>query len=208
MSVCQLYSKQMHVYNLVHRNVSSNSSTCIKTTKTLLVDSPTCNMVSKHFILSVIWWFNKVPLCSREVTPYGIDNLNHDQRKEMSTKNELYVNPTSFFVRAVYDYRSDDPSALQIVRGDVIEVLTVLESGWWDGLIGEERGWFPSNYAIKISKAEAKAALGVLWPGDYSEDEASGSDDEPVAPETGSMKSQKSAASRGSDAGKMTTVSF
>lgn len=41
----------------------------------------------------------------------------------------------------------------------MIEVLTRLESGWWDGLLGDERGWFPSNYVAVISDEEAEAAL-------------------------------------------------
>lgn len=41
----------------------------------------------------------------------------------------------------------------------MIEVLTRLESGWWDGLLGDERGWFPSNYVTVISDEEAEMAL-------------------------------------------------
>ncbi|PWN24151.1 SH3-domain-containing protein, partial [Microstroma glucosiphilum] len=52
----------------------------------------------------------------------------------------------TFFVRALYDYEAQDASSLSFVEGDVIEVLTQLPSGWWDGLLGEDRGWFPSNY--------------------------------------------------------------
>ncbi|KAI5835257.1 SH3-domain-containing protein, partial [Schizophyllum commune Tattone D] len=50
------------------------------------------------------------------------------------------------FCKALYDYEAQDPSALSFKRGDIIEVLTQQPSGWWDGLLGDERGWFPSNY--------------------------------------------------------------
>ncbi|ORX38721.1 hypothetical protein BD324DRAFT_650066 [Kockovaella imperatae] len=50
------------------------------------------------------------------------------------------------FVRAIFDFAATDPSALSFCAGDIIEVITRLESGWWDGLLGRERGWFPSNY--------------------------------------------------------------
>lgn len=53
---------------------------------------------------------------------------------------------STFFVKAAYNYKTDDQSSLSFVVGDVIEVLTTLESGWWDGLLGNERGWFPSNH--------------------------------------------------------------
>ncbi|KAG9019883.1 hypothetical protein FRB90_000013 [Tulasnella sp. 427] len=65
----------------------------------------------------------------------------------------------TFFVRALYDYQSIDASSLSFRRGDLIEVLTRLESGWWDGLLGEERGWFPSNYVQVVSDEEVEAEL-------------------------------------------------
>jgi hypothetical protein len=36
-------------------------------------------------------------------------------------------------VQAMYPYQSADSSALSFGKGDIIEVLTQLESGWWDG---------------------------------------------------------------------------
>ena len=66
----------------------------------------------------------------------------------------------SFFVRALYDFSSGDTSSLSFERGAVIEVLTQLESGWWDGLMGNDvRGWFPSNYVEMISDEEAEMEL-------------------------------------------------
>ncbi|KAI0372236.1 ras GEF [Pilatotrama ljubarskyi] len=76
---------------------------------------------------------------------------------------EQYI-PT-FFCRALYDYQTNDSSSLSFRRGDIIEVLTRLESGWWDGLLNDERGWFPSNYVTVISEQEADAALnGIEYP--------------------------------------------
>lgn len=65
----------------------------------------------------------------------------------------------SLFCRALYDYDAQDASALSFKRGDIIEVLTQQASGWWDGLLGEERGWFPSNYVTIISDEEAELAF-------------------------------------------------
>ena len=77
------------------------------------------------------------------------------------SQSDQQVNPedqylTTFFCRALYDYRSTDSSSLSFVRGDIIEVLTQLESGWWDGLLNDERGWFPSNYVQPITEQEAE----------------------------------------------------
>ncbi|THH15352.1 hypothetical protein EW146_g5099 [Bondarzewia mesenterica] len=73
---------------------------------------------------------------------------------------------STFFCRALYDYQSTDDASLSFRRGDIIEVLTRLETGWWDGLLGDERGWFPSNYVVTISDEEADAALSAS---DYSQ---------------------------------------
>ena len=70
---------------------------------------------------------------------------------------EQYI--TTFFCRALYDYQTVDASSLSFRKNDIIEVLTQLESGWWDGLLGDERGWFPSNYVTTITDEEAELAL-------------------------------------------------
>ncbi|KAL7279895.1 hypothetical protein ACG7TL_006304 [Trametes sanguinea] len=76
---------------------------------------------------------------------------------------EQYI-PT-FFCRALYDYQTNDSSSLSFRRGDIIEVLTRLESGWWDGLLNDERGWFPSNYVTVLTEQEVEAYLnGTEYP--------------------------------------------
>lgn len=58
-------------------------------------------------------------------------------------------------MRALYDYQSEDAATLSFKKNTVIEVLGRLESGWWDGLINGERGWFPSNYVEMVTSEEA-----------------------------------------------------
>jgi son of sevenless-like protein len=58
------------------------------------------------------------------------------------------------YVRALYDYEADDRTSLSFHEGDVIQVITQLESGWWDGVINGVRGWFPSNYCQVIASPE------------------------------------------------------
>ncbi|KAK2612967.1 cell division cycle-related protein [Conoideocrella luteorostrata] len=62
--------------------------------------------------------------------------------------------PGTMYVRALYDYEADDRTSLSFHEGDVIQVITQLESGWWDGVINGVRGWFPSNYCQVISGPE------------------------------------------------------
>ena len=59
--------------------------------------------------------------------------------------------PGGMYVRALYDYDADDPTSLSFRQGDVIQVITQLESGWWDGFINGVRGWFPSNYCQLVT---------------------------------------------------------
>ena len=59
--------------------------------------------------------------------------------------------PPAMFVRALYNYDADDRTSLSFRQGDIIQVITQLESGWWDGVINNVRGWFPSNYCAIIS---------------------------------------------------------
>jgi len=59
--------------------------------------------------------------------------------------------PGQLYVRALYDYEADDRTSLSFRQGDIIQVITQLESGWWDGVIHGVRGWFPSNYCAVVS---------------------------------------------------------
>ena len=62
--------------------------------------------------------------------------------------------PPVMYVRALYDYEADDRTSLSFHEGDIIQVITQLESGWWDGVINGVRGWFPSNYCQVIANPE------------------------------------------------------
>jgi len=65
-------------------------------------------------------------------------------------REEIQV-PSRMYVRALYNYASEDPTSLSFSQGDVIQVITQLESGWWDGIVHDQRGWFPSNYCALVS---------------------------------------------------------
>src|SRR5882762_5796504 len=65
--------------------------------------------------------------------------------------------PPPDFCRALYDYKATDTSSLSFRKGDILEIVNKLESGWWDGFLGEARGWFPSNYVVVVSNEEVRA---------------------------------------------------
>ena len=85
---------------------------------------------------------------------------------------------TALYVRALYDYISDDRTSLTFRQGDTIQVITQLSSGWWDGILDGVRGWFPSNYCVVVAGPEDAIQEGqqALNGGDLSEN--SGTEDE------------------------------
>lgn len=85
-------------------------------------------------------------------------DLYEDQTDDMFGEEEEEQYPT-MFCRALYDYQAQDMSALSFRKGEIIEVLSQQPSGWWDGLLRDERGWFPSNYVSLITEEEADLAF-------------------------------------------------
>ncbi|KAI8926456.1 ras guanine nucleotide exchange factor domain-containing protein [Entophlyctis helioformis] len=63
-------------------------------------------------------------------------------------------------VRALHDYPAPDPTCLSLSRGDIIYVHSKDASGWWDGTIGSQRGWFPSNYIEPVQDPSALTSPG------------------------------------------------
>lgn len=91
--------------------------------------------------------------------------------------------PANDWVRALYDYESEDRTSLSFQGGDVVQVLTRLDSGWWDGVINGQRGWFPSNYCEVVSPKESRQldhafANGTLGTSSQTEaDDVNGEED-------------------------------
>ena len=79
------------------------------------------------------------------------ENPASPQRAAVTAYPGSVASPPGMFVKALYDYVADDETSLSFHQGDVIQVINQLESGWWDGIINEVRGWFPSNYCAVIA---------------------------------------------------------
>ncbi|KAG8632155.1 hypothetical protein KVT40_001295 [Elsinoe batatas] len=80
----------------------------------------------------------------------------------MNTITTNATTPGAMYVKALYDYDADDRTSLSFRQGDIIQVITQLESGWWDGVIHGVRGWFPSNYCAIVNGAgEEGRPIGV-----------------------------------------------
>eukprot|EP00833_Pecoramyces_ruminatium_P005939 jgi/Orpsp1_1/1179971/evm.model.c7180000071630.1 len=63
-------------------------------------------------------------------------------------------------VEAKFDFCGQDDSQLSFKQGDIIQVISRLDSGWWDGICNGERGWFPSNYVTETYVEENQT---VQW---------------------------------------------
>ncbi|WRT68200.1 uncharacterized protein IL334_005175 [Kwoniella shivajii] len=87
-----------------------------------------------------------------ESSQRGIDNHYHQQ--PLTPMEDGQDGP--FLVRARFDFEATDNSALSFSAGDLIQVFARLESGWWDGMLDGQRGWFPSNYVDDIGEEDIK----------------------------------------------------
>ena len=92
-----------------------------------------------------------------------------DPRATSSSRDTTPQPPSRdrLLVRARFDFHAPDPSAISFRAGEVIEVFTRLDSGWWDGVLGTQRGWFPSNFTEAIldeeeSDGEEEEGMSVL----------------------------------------------
>lgn len=58
-------------------------------------------------------------------------------------------------LRALYAFRAQENNELSFVKGDVIEVLSMDDSGWWQGRIGDGGdGYFPVSYCVEMTGEE------------------------------------------------------
>ena len=104
---------------------------------------------------------SRSPFTSSSNNSYDSYLASHTSRAAVTRKSPPLMNgllgnapQTVMYVRALYDYEADDRTSLSFHEGDVIQVITQLESGWWDGVINGVRGWFPSNYCQVIASPE------------------------------------------------------
>lgn len=64
------------------------------------------------------------------------------------------------YVVALHDFSSNNETCLSFVSGQVIRVFNRDESGWWDGELDGQRGWFPSNYVDESGLTTDSNAFG------------------------------------------------
>lgn len=55
---------------------------------------------------------------------------------------------------ALYDFSPRESNELELMVGNVIEVIAKNESGWWCGQCGRSKGYFPRNYTRPLTEKE------------------------------------------------------
>jgi len=63
----------------------------------------------------------------------------------------------SSYAKANFDFEANDKSQISFKRGDIIQVICRLNSGWWKGICNGKRGWFPSNFVQEIDFVQEKS---------------------------------------------------
>jgi son of sevenless-like protein len=79
----------------------------------------------------------------------------------MADSNRL-VNEPGLWARALYNWDADHRTALSFRKGDIVQVIEKLESGWWDAVTvttDRSRGWIPSNYFAEVRRPMLKSKL-------------------------------------------------
>jgi hypothetical protein len=114
---------------------------------------------SKSISASCNVWFNDLPFLGPN--PGGYEKISYELSKAQNLgqplhpdllylKNVRYRAPIpegiGAVVRALWDYQDESDKRLVLKQGDMIEVITTLDTGWWDGISNGRRGWFPMTY--------------------------------------------------------------
>lgn len=90
------------------------------------------------------------PIKEKDHTPASLDTANgrHNSEDEFdSAEDDMEeAEGEEEFVVALHDFASNNATCLSFNAGQVIKVFNRDESGWWDGELDGQRGWFPSNY--------------------------------------------------------------
>ncbi|XP_060596196.1 uncharacterized protein LOC132750268 isoform X2 [Ruditapes philippinarum] len=105
---------------------------CIRRKKSKAKGSPAKNRVQD------LWVNNSrqdIPLTSRNALP-------EQNSGEAALQDDIGC--TTY--EAVFDYKGELSTHLQLKQGDLVRVHRKEAAGWWRGTAGDQTGWFPSNY--------------------------------------------------------------
>ena len=61
--------------------------------------------------------------------------------------------------RVLYDYCQQHGDELSLNVDDIIEIITEVEEGWWQGKLNGKIGVFPSNFVVEIDLIHPKICI-------------------------------------------------
>ena len=67
------------------------------------------------------------------------------------------------YVRAMYDYITQESTLLNFKKGDVVKVIDKpdLEIGWLFGVCAGRTGYFPTEYVTRIKEVRQRFCFGI-----------------------------------------------
>jgi len=86
----------------------------------------------------------------QEEQPYQEEQQYQEEQPQENYGGEQSGGATQ--ARALYDYDAENPDDLSFKEGEVINILDKSDpSGWWEGEVNGQRGFFPSNFVEEIA---------------------------------------------------------
>jgi len=73
-------------------------------------------------------------------------------------KQRTTNNPESFNAKVLYTYVPVNDDELSIQENDIVQVLRLVEDGWYEGIYNGKKGVFPSNYVERIAEPNHHSA--------------------------------------------------
>ncbi|XP_076236580.1 unconventional myosin-Ie [Calliopsis andreniformis] len=104
---------------------------------------------------------NKSTTCNKEMqtvknwnSKHVVDKAKRENAHRAVPSNRTHAQkpalPSLPKAKALYDYSPQDLDELELREGDIVEILTEHEGGWWRGRLKGKTGLFPGNYVVKI----------------------------------------------------------
>ncbi|KZW00493.1 hypothetical protein EXIGLDRAFT_761584 [Exidia glandulosa HHB12029] len=65
----------------------------------------------------------------------------------------------SFYAQALYDFATEDPHQLSMVKGDLMRIIKTEETGWWAATHANETrvGWIPKDFVRPLHPVRRQA---------------------------------------------------
>lgn len=76
--------------------------------------------------------------------------------------NHKQSNSEGFLAKVLYTYVPVNDDELPIQENDTVQVLKLIEDGWFEGVYKGQQGVFPSNYVEKINEPSVPPANNVV----------------------------------------------